>query len=75
VSGRTKSGQPIEGIRLNEDTSSIQLRDRRGKLSSVLKADLANFEIIRTSPMPRFKEKLSGAQIDDILAYLVKGVQ
>jgi putative heme-binding domain-containing protein len=75
VSGRTKSGQAIEGIRLNEDTSSIQMRDRRGKLSSVLKADLANFEIIRTSPMPRFKEKLSGAQIDDILAYLVKGVQ
>ena len=75
VTGRTKSGQAVSGIRMNEDTSSIQLRDRRGgRLFSVLKNDLAEFEIVRTSPMPAFKDKLSETQLTDIVAYLVKGV-
>jgi putative heme-binding domain-containing protein len=74
VSGRTKSGQALNAIRLNEDTSSIQLRDRRtGKLFSVLKKDVAEYEIVRTSPMPGFKGKLTEGQIGDIVAYLVKG--
>jgi cytochrome c oxidase cbb3-type subunit III len=74
VSGKTKSGQTISGIRLNEDTSSIQLRDRRtGRLFSVLKKDLAESEMVRTSPMPAFKGKLSESQIGDIVAFLVKG--
>ena len=74
VSGRTKSGQAINAIRLNEDTSSIQLRDRRtGKLFSVLKKDVAEYEIVRTSPMPVFKGKLTEGQIGDIVAYLVRG--
>jgi cytochrome c oxidase cbb3-type subunit III len=75
VTGRAKSGQPVSGIRLNEDTSSIQLRDRSGKLFSVLKKDLESFDIVRKSPMPAFKGKLTEAQIGDIVAYLVKGNQ
>lgn len=73
VSARTASGKVIEGVRLNEDTSSIQLRARGGKLTSVLKKDLAGFEVIRRSPMPSFAGKLSAAQIDHIIAYLIKG--
>lgn len=75
VSGRTKTGQAIAGIRLNEDTSSIQLRGRDGRLFSTLKKDLASFDIVRTSPMPAFKGRLSDAQIGDIVAFLVKGDQ
>lgn len=75
VNAKTTAGREIRGIRMNEDTSSIQLRDRAGRLSSVLKKDLAGFEIVRTSPMPSFKGKLSDAQMNDIIAFLVKGDQ
>ena len=73
VSARTTGGQSLNGIRLNEDTSSIQLRTRDGKLTSVLKKDLASFDIVRTSPMPSFKGKLTDAQLGDVIAYLIKG--
>jgi putative heme-binding domain-containing protein len=75
VVARTTAGQSITGTRLNEDTSSIQMRDRSGRLFSVLKKDLATFDIDRKSPMPTFKGKLSDAEIGDIVAYLVKGDQ
>lgn len=75
VAARTSSGQVIRGVRLNEDTSSIQLRDEKGKLGSVLKANLAGFDIVRTSTMPSFKGKLTDAQINDVIAYLVRGDQ
>lgn len=75
VVAHTHSGQLVEGIRLNEDTTSIQLRDRAGKLSSALKTDLRDFEIVRKSPMPSFDGKLAQQQVDDLVAYLVRGQQ
>ena len=67
---RTKSGQNITGIRLNEDMDSYQLREASGRLRSVMKSDLASHEIIHTSPMPSFKGKLQRAELDDLLAFL-----
>jgi putative heme-binding domain-containing protein len=67
---RTKSGATISGIRLNEDMDSFQLLESTGRLRSVMKADLATFEIVRTSPMPSFKGKLQGAGLEDLIAYL-----
>ena len=58
-------------MRLNEDTFSIQIRDDEGRLQSLLKRDLKDVELIRRSPMPSFKGKLSDAQIDDVIAWLV----
>jgi putative heme-binding domain-containing protein len=75
INARKKSGEAVRGARLNEDTHSIQYRDRSGKLGSLNKQDLASFEIVRTSPMPSFKEKLSDAQLTDVIAYLVRGAQ
>lgn len=70
VTARTKAGPTVTGIRMNEDMNSIQIRDSAGRLRTVLKADLAGFEIVRTSPMPSFKAKLSAAEIQDLVAYL-----
>ncbi|HYP13871.1 MAG TPA: c-type cytochrome [Bryobacteraceae bacterium] len=64
------SGQTIRGVRLNEDTYSIQLR-ADGKLVSLLREDLKHAELVRKSPMPSFEGKLSPAQLDDVIAYLV----
>lgn len=75
IAGRTHSGELVQGIRMNEDTSSIQFREGNGKLRSVLRKNLAEYKLVRTSPMPSFKGKLTDAQVDDLVAFLIKGVQ
>jgi putative heme-binding domain-containing protein len=67
---RTKSGQSVTGIRLNEDMDSFQIREASGKLRSLWKADLASYEIVHTSPMPSFKDQVKGSDLDDLVAYL-----
>ncbi|HYI97686.1 MAG TPA: c-type cytochrome [Bryobacteraceae bacterium] len=71
VAVRTISGRKLIGVRLNEDTHSIQIRDERGQLMSVLRRDIADSELIRESPMPSFTGKLSATQIEDLVAYLI----
>jgi len=66
---RTNAGQPISGIRLNEDTHSYQFRDNTG-LRSVFKKDLAEHEIVKTSPMSSYQGKLSDRDFEDLIAYL-----
>jgi mono/diheme cytochrome c family protein len=55
---------------MNEDMDSFQIREASGRLRSLWKADLAGYEIVRTSPMPAFKGKLQRDQLDDLIAYL-----
>jgi putative heme-binding domain-containing protein len=71
LSIRTRSGQTLRGIRLNEDTHSYQIRDDRGRLLSILKRDVAEAELVRGSPMAAAASKLSQTHIDDLVAYLV----
>lgn len=70
IRGKTKAGQNLAGRRLNEDTYSVQLLDANGKLISVMKDDLAEYEIVRTSPMPSFSGKLQPRDLEDIIAFL-----
>lgn len=67
----TKDGKTINGRRLNEDTYSVQLLDENGKLTSVLKADLKEFQVLTASPMPSFNGKLTPDEISDLVAYLL----
>ena len=71
VNVKTSTGQNLSGIRLNEDTHSLQLRDEKGRLISLLKRNIATTELIRQSPMPSFKDKLTDAQIANVIAYLI----
>jgi cytochrome c oxidase cbb3-type subunit III len=73
VAAVTSNGKSIRGLRLNEDSFSIQVRDDEGRLQSILKRDLKSVDLIRLSPMPSFKGKLSDAQIEDVIAWLVNG--
>ena len=66
-----KDGTTINGRRLNEDTYTLQLIDDRERFHSLLKADLREYAISLTSPMPSFKGKLSDDDIADVLAYLL----
>jgi putative heme-binding domain-containing protein len=67
----TKDGTVINGRRLNEDTYSIQVMDDRERLHSVLKSDLREFTIVKTSPMPSYKGTLTTEELSDLLGYLL----
>lgn len=72
VQAVTAGGKRITGIRLNEDTWSIQLRDLSDHLHSFWKEDLASLEKQPgRSPMPSYRGRLSDHELDDLVAYLV----
>jgi putative heme-binding domain-containing protein len=66
----TRRGEKFEGIALNEDDLSIQLRDRTGTPRSFLKSDLREWHREERSLMPAYGERLKPAELDDVLAYL-----
>lgn len=67
----TRDGKRITGIRLNEDTYSIQLRDLSDQLLSFWKDDLASIDRQPgRSPMPSYRSRLTEPQVDDVVAYL-----
>lgn len=68
----TTTGQTITGSRLNEDTYSVQILDAGGRLRGLAKSEIERQALERRSPMPSFRGKLSGSQLNDLLAYLVQ---
>jgi cytochrome c oxidase cbb3-type subunit III len=73
-----KNGHVVEGIRVGEDSFTIVLRDATGKFHGFSKPDLRSLEREPDkSLMPSFKDTLSAAQLDDLVAYLMslKGAQ
>ena len=70
IQAKTKGGVSVEGIRLNEDTHSLQLLDSNDKLISVVKGDLESYRIIKASSMPPYAGQLSQGEVDDLVAYL-----
>ena len=66
-----KDGTVITGRRLNEDTYSVQIMDDRERLQSVLKSDLKEFTVIKTSTMPSYAQTFSDDERADVIAYLL----
>jgi putative heme-binding domain-containing protein len=66
----TKRGETIRGLALNEDDLSIQIRDISGNPRSFLKDDLKTAWREQRSLMPSYAVRLSGTEIDDVVAYL-----
>jgi len=73
----TKDGKTINGRRLNEDTYTVQLVDEQERLISLTKSDLREFTVLKTTPMPSYKDKFSAQELADVEAYLLslKGVK
>jgi putative heme-binding domain-containing protein len=67
----TRDGTVINGRRLNEDTYTVQLIDDRERLLSLTKADLREYTIITTSPMPSYKDSLNADEVANLVAYLL----
>ncbi len=68
----TRDGKRITGIRVNEDTYSVQVRDLSDQLLSFWKDELSSLERLPgRSPMPSYRSRFSDRQVDDVVAYLV----
>jgi putative heme-binding domain-containing protein len=71
VEATTNSGQAIRGIRLHEDTFSIQLKDQQGRFHSFRKSELRDLKKLRgETPMPSYDSALSAAELDDLINFL-----
>jgi cytochrome c oxidase cbb3-type subunit III len=71
VEAITSSGQTIRGIRLNEDTFSIQLKDQQGGYHSFRKSELRELKKLRgETPMPAYGSVLSAAELEDLIHFL-----
>lgn len=64
------TGTKMRGIRLNEDTFTIQIKDLGGKLHSFRKSDITLAKETGKTPMPAYKHKLSENEFDNLIAYL-----
>jgi putative heme-binding domain-containing protein len=73
----TRDGKTVRGRRLNEDSYTVQIMDEQERLVSLVKADLLEYTVIKTSAMPSYKDTLSSDERADIIAYLLtlKGSQ
>ncbi|HKQ73835.1 MAG TPA: c-type cytochrome [Blastocatellia bacterium] len=68
----TKEGRRLNGVRVNEDTFSIQLRDAAGRIHSFFKSDLAELhKDWGKSSMPSYRAVFSKEEMDDVVAFLV----
>ena len=68
----TSEGRRIDGVRLNEDTFTIQVRDLNGGIYSFVKRELKDLQRDPgKTPMPSFRGAFSPAEADDLIAYLV----
>jgi len=71
VTAVTRDGQRVRGVRVNEDSFTIQLRSDLNVFHSFRKLDLT--EIKRefgVSTMPGFRDAFSDSELDDLVAYL-----
>ena len=72
VSVVSKDGSEVRGVRVNEDSFTIQLRDNAGKIYSFRKSDVKNVDKqFGRSMMPSYKDRLKPAEVEDVVAYLV----
>jgi putative heme-binding domain-containing protein len=65
-----KDGQIVTGHLLNEDTFSVQMLDTTEKLRSFKIVDLREHAFFAKSPMPSYKDKLTSAELSDVIGYL-----
>lgn len=67
----TRDGQELSGVRVNEDTFSIQIREATGVIRSFFKSELAELhKDFGKSPMPSYANALTNGELNDVVAYL-----
>lgn len=65
-------GTEVRGMRMNEDSYTIQLKDGRGVMHSFEKSTLRELDKeFDSSLMRSYRDRLSDAEIDDLISYLM----
>ena len=67
----TKSGETIRGRLMNADTHAVQMVDARGQLRNLQRDSLRSFTQERTTSMASYRDRLTGQEVTDLVAYLV----
>ena len=71
VRARTDDGREITGVRVNEDSFTVQVRDESGRFHSMSKLSLEKLEKrFGESLMPSYEGELSASELDDVVSYL-----
>jgi len=65
-----REGPPLTARLLNQDSYSLQVVDANEHLLSIDKASLREFSVLKTSPMPSYRDKLSPQELADLVSYL-----
>ena len=64
-------GSAVRGIRVNEDTFTLQVRDQAGRLHSFRKSETKAIQKEDgISLMPAYGDRIKGEDLDDLVAYL-----
>ena len=73
----TKDGQEITGELLNEDTLSLLILDAHNEMRYFSKSDLKGDSPVTKRVMPSYKDKLTAAELADVVSYLssLKGAE
>ena len=66
----TADGTVVTGRLLNLDSYSVQMLDTHETLRSFEKSTLRSYTFVDRSPMPSYKDKLSGEELADLVSYL-----
>jgi putative heme-binding domain-containing protein len=65
-----KDGRLLTGMRVNEDSFTIQLRDINNRLHSLQKSDLEGLYKLDGSVMPSYDKMFSNSDIENVVSYL-----
>ena len=71
VTVRDKSGASVRGVRVNEDDFTILVRDADARLHSFVLEESTLSKEMGASLMSSYAKRLSSAEIEDLVAYLV----
>jgi len=66
-----KDGSIVTGRLLNLDSFTVQMLDSKEQLRSFEKANLRDYGVVDTSPMPSYKDRLNAQELADVVSYLV----
>jgi len=73
VTVRLRSGETIRGVARNRDNYSLQVIDGQGKLHLISTRDVAELDILESSPMPGdYGERLSEDELKSLFAFLAR---